>query len=377
MHDWPSAPRTGYSFQICSSSVRFPHCLGQRGSVQTELPFRFLSLWGSLLIPSHAPYFPTQPLQLFIPCPAVTSESPSPLDPCPQVGNMLPVTSSEKPFSFLLVCPHPPRSLTIHLLERAQPFPQSHLLASDGWPCLLTPHTGVPWSLPRPSGGCSENMRLIMRTKWELISSVLETFFSLGFYFWHSILFPRPGSLSLISVCHLLRDLTSLPEPTMASIQRSKWLSSSISRLEISPINQQVPGQTHLPWPHWTLLLTNCVSSPPPANFLNLRLCNYHELLCCPITNHLTKFCLILCNPWCFYQHLSYHIKATLSLLLASATLVEITSSDSRLPNFSAPCDPWDHPTSLSNKPVQRELPKVQPSFCHCSLLPQPILSAK
>lgn len=71
MWNWPSASRTGHSFQTCGSpAVMFHHCLGLRYSVHRQLPFRFLSLWRSLLTPSLTSCFLTQPHQLCIPSPA-------------------------------------------------------------------------------------------------------------------------------------------------------------------------------------------------------------------------------------------------------------------------------------------------------------------
>lgn len=63
-------------------------------------------------------------------------------------------------------------------------------------------------------------------------------------------------------------------------------------------------------------------------------------------------------------SHWSY-----LPLLLASTALVEI-SRVSCLINLPAPSS---HPSSLSYKPVQRDLPKVQTYFSHYPLLLQPL----
>lgn len=145
MDDWPSAPRTGHSFQICSSSpVMFPHCWGRGGLPRQS--FLSDSCHSEVLSWSHLmpPAFQLSPFDYLFHLQLSSSVSPSPLDPSPQVRNTLPMTSWEMPFSFLLIPPHPPCSFTNHLLERAQPFPRSHMLASNDWPVSSPITTGWP-----------------------------------------------------------------------------------------------------------------------------------------------------------------------------------------------------------------------------------------
>ena len=83
-------------------------------------------------------------------------------------------------------------------------------------------------------------------TKWELISPpLLETLSSLGFHL-APVLFPEPTSLSLTCLSFAQGSHES-PSSKYGFYVEKRWVSSSISRLDISSVNQQAPSQSHLP----------------------------------------------------------------------------------------------------------------------------------
>ena len=241
------------------------HCLGLRYCVHRQLPFLFLSLWRSLLIPPLTPAFPLSSIHYVTHLQLSSSVSPSSFAPSLWVTNMLLRTSSKISFlSCALPIKLPLTPFITHLLEGTPSVPQSHFLASLSWlNCLLIYNTRATTSL-KPSRGFSENVYMMPGTKWELISPpLLKVFFSPGF---HSApySFPWVRVFVFTSVCHLLRDFIRPLDPVVTSMQRCRGHLSSRFRLEVSPVNQQVPNQippltTLIPSSHrWLLLATTC-----------------------------------------------------------------------------------------------------------------------
>ena len=306
--------------------------LGLRYCVCRQLPFRFPSLWRALSIPSLTPAFPLNSIHYVTHLQLSSSVSPSSFDPSPWVTNILLRTS------FFLSCAPPTRlPLTLfitHLLEGTPSVPQSHFLASlSCLNCLLIYNNRATTSL-KPSRGFSEKVYMMPGTKWELISPpLLEAFFSPGS---HSApySFPWVRGFVFTSVCHLLRDFIGPLEPVVTSMQRSRWNLSSRFRLEVSPVNQQVPSQTHHQWPPWSPVLTNGFCLPPLASFLYLSLGNHQKLLYLPITNHLWSSVLFYTTHNALIKPFLITMKLLYPWLLVLTTLVVTSSRDSCLTNL-------------------------------------------
>lgn len=337
MWNWPSASQTGHSFQICGPrAVKLHHCLGLRYCVHRQLPFQFLSLWRSLLIPPLTPAFPLRSIHYVTHLQLSSSVSPSSFAPFHWVTNMLLRTSSK--ISFFLSCALPIKlpltSFITHLLEGTPSVPQSHFLASLSWlNCLLIYNNRATTSL-KPRGGFSENVYMMPGTKWELISPpLLEVFFSPGF---HSApySFPWVRVFVFTSVCHFLRDFIHPLDPVVTSMQRSRWYLSSRFRLEVSPVNQQVPNQTHHRWPLWSPVLTDGFCLPPLASFLYLSLGNHQKLLNLPITNHLLSSVLFYATHNALIKPFLITLKLLYPWVLVLTTLLATTSRDSCLTNL-------------------------------------------
>lgn len=154
--------------------------------------------------------------------------------------------------------------------------------------------------LPGPSWGFCEKLCMMQVLSGRLsVFSFLTIFLSLLDSILPLILYPGPGSSSLVSVIYSGISFSPLA-PTLTSMQRCEWLSNSVSRLNPSRVSKSAgpkPTPDHRePTTHQMLLLTTTIVS-----FLEFGYRNHHdELLCFSITNHLLKALLfyITHNAW-------------------------------------------------------------------------------